>query len=138
MRWIVGDLQGCAREFERLLQVTHFDPARDEMWCAGDLINRGPDSLATARLWRDIAGRGVIGNHEVYALCARSGRWPRKRDQLQALYDAPDGDELLARLRSLPALVKLPSNGAPVGDVQHALAVPLGLLAILNQSSGDL
>ena len=30
MRWIVGDVQGCAREFERLLEEIRFDPAGDE------------------------------------------------------------------------------------------------------------
>ena len=100
MRWLVGDVQGCARELDDLLKAIRFDPGVDELWCLGDLINRGPDSLATLRLWRAIGGRGVIGNHEVYALCARSGRWPRKKDTLQALYDAPDGDELLGALRS--------------------------------------
>lgn len=111
MRWLVGDLQGCAREFDTLLSTINFDPARDELWCLGDLVNRGPDSLATVRLWLATGGRGVIGNHEVYTLCAASGRWPRKHDTLQSLYDAPDANELLATLRALPVLVWLPSEG---------------------------
>lgn len=111
MRWIVGDLQGCARELEDLLRTIDFDPQRDELWCAGDLINRGPDSLATLRLWRDVSGRSVIGNHEIYALCAHSGRWPRKPDTLDALYEASDCAELLDELRRLPLLVHLPSGG---------------------------
>jgi bis(5'-nucleosyl)-tetraphosphatase (symmetrical) len=110
MRWLVGDVQGCALELEDLLRAVRFDPGRDELWCVGDLVNRGPDSLATVRLWQAVGGRGVIGNHEVYALCARSGRWPRKRDTLQALYDAPDADALLGALRALPALAWLPGE----------------------------
>lgn len=109
MRWIVGDLQGCARELEALLKRVDFDAGRDELWAAGDIVNRGPDSLATARLWRELGGRGVIGNHEVYALCVASGRWPRKADTLDALYAAPDADELLASLRALPALARFPT-----------------------------
>lgn len=107
MRWIVGDLQGCLRELEHLLAAIAFDPNQDQLWSTGDLINRGPDSLATLRLWRSLGGRGVIGNHEVYALCARSGRWPRKRDTLDELFGAPDADELFACLRALPAMVCL-------------------------------
>ena len=125
MRWLVGDIQGCARELDDLLAAIRFDPARDELWCVGDLINRGPDSLATVRLWRSIGGRGVIGNHEIYALCARSGRWPRKRDTLQALYDAPDAEDLLDALRSLPALAYLPGDDrAPAAWVVHAGVSP--------------
>lgn len=121
MRWLVGDVQGCARELEDLLETIRFDPARDELWCVGDLINRGPDSLATLRLWRSIRGRAVLGNHEIYALCAHSGRWPRKKDTLQALYDAPDADELLGALRALPVLAYLPGHDhAPDAWVVHA------------------
>ncbi len=116
MRWYVGDIQGCAREFERLLKAIRFDPGRDELWCLGDLLNRGPDSLATLRLWRDVGGRGVLGNHEVYALLVRAGAWPRKRDTLQQLFDAHDGDELLARLRALPVLA-FQAGGEGVRDV---------------------
>jgi bis(5'-nucleosyl)-tetraphosphatase (symmetrical) len=117
MRWIVGDLQGCVRELEQLLVAIAFDPDRDQLWSAGDLINRGPDSLATLRLWRSLGGRGVIGNHEVYALCARSGRWPRKRDTLDELFAAPDADELFSCLRSLPAMVCLPRDAGDARDV---------------------
>lgn len=117
MRWIVGDLQGCAREFDALLAAIAFDPSRDELWAAGDLVNRGPGSLEVVRRWRELGGRGVIGNHEVYALCVRSGRWPRKRDTLDELYAAPDADELLAALRALPALAFLPGDGDAIPDV---------------------
>jgi bis(5'-nucleosyl)-tetraphosphatase (symmetrical) len=120
VRWLVGDVQGCARHLQALLDEVRFDPDRDELWCLGDLVNRGPDSLATVRLWRDVGGRGVIGNHEVYALCAHSGRWPRKSDTLQALYDAPDADELLGALRALPMLAFLPGDGGPDAWVVHA------------------
>jgi bis(5'-nucleosyl)-tetraphosphatase (symmetrical) len=115
LRWLVGDLQGCVRPLERLLRAVKFDPGRDELWCLGDLINRGPESLATLRLWRDVGGLGVIGNHEVYALLARGGIWPRKSDTLDALFAAPDGEALLGRLRALPVLVYL-SGGAGYAD----------------------
>jgi bis(5'-nucleosyl)-tetraphosphatase (symmetrical) len=107
MRWVVGDIQGCARELDDLLTAIRFDPAHDELWSTGDVVNRGPDSLAAARLWRDLGGRGVLGNHEVYASLVRSGRWPRKRDELDGLFAAHDADELLAALRALPVLVHL-------------------------------
>ena len=54
MRWVVGDLQGCAREFEALLRAIRFDAGRDELWSVGDLVNRGPESLETLRLWREL------------------------------------------------------------------------------------
>jgi bis(5'-nucleosyl)-tetraphosphatase (symmetrical) len=116
VRWIVGDVQGCVREVEQLLGAIEFDRTRDQLWSTGDLINRGPHSLATIRLWRELGGRAVIGNHEVYALCARSGRWPRKRDTLDELFQAPDADELFAWLRTFLSMAWLP-GGDGVRDV---------------------
>jgi bis(5'-nucleosyl)-tetraphosphatase (symmetrical) len=107
MHWLVGDIQGCAKAFEALLTAVRFDPNRDHLWCLGDLVNRGPDSLATLRLWRDVGGQAVLGNHDLYALSARRGRWPRRNDTLDQLFLAPDCDELLARLESMPVLKKL-------------------------------
>lgn len=121
MRWVVGDVQGCARELDDLLRAIAFDPAQDELWCAGDLVNRGPDSLATVRLWRDLGGKAVIGNHEVYALCVRAGRWPRKGDTLDQFFAADDADALLGTLRELPLLVHLDaSSGGRDAWVVHA------------------
>jgi bis(5'-nucleosyl)-tetraphosphatase (symmetrical) len=111
MRWLVGDVQGCARELETLLETIRFDENRDELWCLGDLINRGPDSLAVMRLWSSLGGRGLLGNHEVSALLAFSGTRPKQLPTLQALFAAPEAAELMASLRALPILVHLPSPG---------------------------
>lgn len=124
MRWIVGDIQGCASEFERLLRDIRFDPARDELWCLGDLVNRGPDSRAVVRLWIDVGGRAILGNHEVHVLLAASGRRPRKPEKLRSvrsLLDAPDAADLLDRLRRLPVMVRLPAVGdGPDVRIVHA------------------
>jgi bis(5'-nucleosyl)-tetraphosphatase (symmetrical) len=113
MRWVVGDVQGCARELEALLEAVRFDRGRDELVSVGDLVNKGPDSLAALRLWRDVGGRGVRGNHDVYALRAYAGRAKRRRsDTLQALFDAPDADELLGALGALPVLLRVDDAGA--------------------------
>lgn len=116
MRWIVGDIQGCVYELDQLLKVVHFDPHNDELWCLGDLINRGPESLATLRLWKEVGGKAVIGNHEVYALMVAAGQWPRKQDTLDALFAAPDSEELLRLLQQLPVLVHLTATSG-VHDV---------------------
>ncbi len=116
MRWLVGDIQGCAGELDDLLGKIGFDAGRDELWSLGDLVNRGPDSLETLRLWRDVGGRGLIGNHDVYALQAFSRRRLRKKDTLDGLFAAPDAEDLLQRVRELPILVHLP-GGDGVTDV---------------------
>jgi bis(5'-nucleosyl)-tetraphosphatase (symmetrical) len=112
VRWVVGDIQGCARELDELLETIRFDPARDELWSLGDLVNRGPDSLAVMRTWRSVGGLGLLGNHDVGALLTFSGARPRKMPLLAKLFEAPDADDLLASLRALPVLVPLESRGA--------------------------
>lgn len=115
MRWVVGDIHGCARELGDLLDEIRFDPGRDELWSIGDVVNTGPDSLDALRIWERAGGRGVIGNHDVYALLARTGRVSRREDHLDQLFAASDGDELLARLRTCPPLVRFEREIEPHG-----------------------
>jgi bis(5'-nucleosyl)-tetraphosphatase (symmetrical) len=123
VRWVVGDVQGCARELDDLLQWVRFDPDRDELWSLGDLVNRGPDSLASLELWRDVGGRGVLGNHDVYTLLAHARRRTRKADTLDTLFRAAHCDALLSRLREQPLLVHLAGdeNVRPVWIVHAGL-----------------
>jgi len=99
MRWIVGDVHGCVRELDDLLKLIRFDPAADELWSCGDLVNTGPESAQVLRLWREAGGRTVIGNHDIYAILARAGRVERRKDRLEELFDADDADVLLDTLR---------------------------------------
>ncbi len=117
MHWIVGDVQGCARELEDLLATVRFDRGRDTLVTVGDLVNRGPDSLAAVRIWEDVGGLGVLGNHEVYAVMAFEGRWPRKADTLDGLFRAPDAGRIVGRLRDLPVLLRLDVPGGAVERV---------------------
>ncbi len=123
MRWLVGDIQGCARELDLLLEAIRFDASRDELWCLGDLINRGPDSLEVMRRWKSVGGFGLLGNHDISALLSFSGARPRKLPTLEALFAAPDAEDLLGRLRALPILAHL---GA-LGDGPDVWAVHAGL-----------
>ena len=47
--YVVGDLQGCYEPLVRLLTEVNFDPANDQLWLVGDLVNRGKQSLETLR-----------------------------------------------------------------------------------------
>jgi bis(5'-nucleosyl)-tetraphosphatase (symmetrical) len=123
VRWLVGDIQGCARELDLLLEAIRFDASRDELWCLGDLINRGPDSLEVMRRWKSVGGFGLLGNHDISALLSFSGARPRKLPTLEALFAAPDAEDLLGRLRELPILAHL---GA-LGDGPDVWAVHAGL-----------
>ncbi len=103
--YAIGDVQGCFETLELLLQTIAFDPKQDELWFAGDLINRGPGSLEALRFayqHRDVV-RMVLGNHELHFLGRVAGvRRAGKRDTLEALMAADDRDELVGWLREQP------------------------------------
>ncbi len=105
--YAIGDVQGCCGALERLLNAFGFDRARDRLWFVGDLVNRGPDSLATLRLVKDLGDRAVtvLGNHDFHLLAVAAGHAKKHRsDTLDAVLDAPDREALLAWLRQQPLL----------------------------------
>ena len=123
MRWFVGDLQGCVKELELLLKEIHFNPGRDELVCLGDLIRRGPDSLATLRLWQDIGGTGVIGNHEIHELHIADGLREPNDEAVACILDAQDGDALMEAIRGLPVVRRFDAvdGGLPIIAVHAGL-----------------
>lgn len=67
---VVGDLHGHRALLERALERLRFDPARDRVLSVGDLVDRGPDSLATLSLIAEPWFHAVLGNHEMLLLHA--------------------------------------------------------------------
>jgi len=106
--YAIGDIQGCFEPFMALLARIGFDPARDRLWLAGDLVNRGPDSLETLRYVKGLGDRAVtvLGNHDLYLLMIASGAMGKRRadDTLDPILAAPDRDELLTWLRHQPLM----------------------------------
>ncbi len=100
--YLIGDVQGCDEALERLLQTLDFSASRDTLYLLGDLVNRGPDSVAVLRRLMALGGaaRCVLGNHDLHALAVAAGvRAPGRMDTLQGLLEAPDRDGLLGWLR---------------------------------------
>jgi bis(5'-nucleosyl)-tetraphosphatase (symmetrical) len=99
-----GDLQGCHTSYRELLAKAA--PSQDTpLWFAGDLINRGPDSLATLR---DVIAQGeravaVLGNHDLHLLSVSAGiRKSKKGDTIDDILNAPDAADLLHWVRHRP------------------------------------
>ena len=65
---------------------------------SGDLVNRGPQSLATLRFVKSLGTRAitVLGNHDLHLLVVAAGHAKiHHGDTLDAILRAPDRDELL-------------------------------------------
>src|SRR5215470_207385 len=99
---IVGDLQGCLASLRELLDAEASDR---KLLFVGDLVNRGPASLATLRFVRDLGDRAValLGNHDLHLLAVAAGIRPLHRtDTVQDILAAPDREQLLSWLRARP------------------------------------
>lgn len=100
--YAIGDIQGCFRSFQQLINLTGFNPQRDKLWLVGDLVNRGPDSLSVLRFIRQMGGAviTVLGNHDLHLLMVAAGLAESgSGDTIQSILNAPDRDDLLNWLR---------------------------------------
>lgn len=124
--YIVGDIQGCRDSLRTLLARVDFR-AGDRLWCVGDLVNRGPDSLATLRFLRGLgdAFSTVLGNHDLHYLAlVFGGHAQRSADTLGALLTAPDGPSLADWLRHQPMLLETDDAVLAHAGVPHVWDLP--------------
>ena len=115
----IGDIHGCAREFEQLLSDLEFQRDTDLLYLTGDAFSRGPDPSAVWELIHDTGARMVLGNHD-YRLADRLRRHlsgaavpTQSRDTLKTLGKtlealAPCADALIPWLESLPLWIDDP------------------------------
>ena len=107
----IGDIHGCYRTLERLLEQLDIDSAEDRLWLVGDLINRGPTSLQVLR-WAQATECAlgerfvaVLGNHDLHLLAVHLGLADlRRKDTLDEILDADDRNELVDWLARRPLL----------------------------------
>lgn len=122
--YAIGDIQGCFEPFMQILQVIQFDAAHDTLWITGDLVNRGPASLAVLRYLYQAGDRHqiVLGNHDLHLLAVSIGaRAHHHSDTMNDILHASDKTELLDWLRHRPMLV----HDAKLGYVMtHAGLAP--------------
>ena len=66
MIYVMADIHGCYDEFQAMLKKIKFNPEKDELIIAGDIIDRGPKSYEMLR-YMESDPKGVtflIGNHD--------------------------------------------------------------------------
>jgi bis(5'-nucleosyl)-tetraphosphatase (symmetrical) len=103
--WAIGDIQGCFDALKALLKKIEFNPEVDELWIAGDLVNRGNKSLETLNYLYSIRDsiKVVLGNHDIALIATYAGiKKPNKT--IQPILDAPNAKELITWLRNQPFL----------------------------------
>ena len=104
----VGDVQGCADELAALLARAGDEYGSEfELWCVGDLVNRGPKSLQVLEQVRELEARGraftVLGNHDLALIRVWLDLWqPGPLDTFVDVLESADADEWIQWLRRQP------------------------------------
>ena len=64
--FVIGDVQGCYEQLNELLSIIDFSPTKDHIIFAGDMVNRGNDSLKVLDfcLSNPNSVSAVLGNHD--------------------------------------------------------------------------
>jgi calcineurin-like phosphoesterase family protein len=122
----IGDVHGCAPELTCLLDTVAMlageqrGPRR--LVYLGDLIDRGPNTIGTLRLWaEDAAARGVdhidriIGNHEIMMLLPLTDSPHADRALTMWLSDRMGGGKVISEMRR--------AVGDPSAGLSYQLAV---------------
>lgn len=113
--YAVGDIQGCFAELKHLLELVNFNPSQDHLYCVGDIVARGADSLSALRLIRELGNSATVtlGNHDLHLIaCHYLNNSPNPKDNLATLFAAPDFNQLVEFLRQQPLAVWLEQHNS--------------------------
>jgi bis(5'-nucleosyl)-tetraphosphatase (symmetrical) len=103
----VGDVHGCIDEFNELLKKLQYDPKTDRLILLGDLVDRGPDTLAVLQRAIDLNLECVMGNHE-----HKFVKWFHSQDSRVDVYDRKDyysklTDQQINYITNMPLYIEL-------------------------------
>ena len=105
--YAIGDVQGCFKELELLLDQINFDETNDCLWFVGDLVNRGPDSLKVLNFVINLGESAITvpGNHDLHLVALAEGiMQAKKSDTLAPILESPDKQKLIAWFRQQPLM----------------------------------
>lgn len=131
--WVCGDIHGCFSLLEQQLEQEGFDPQNDRLFCVGDLIDRGPESVRALEFLEYPWFHAVLGNHERLLLESlehqpgASSTWYDSGGAwfFEQVTDKAEEDRWYKSISALPLLMEIATPRGVVGMV-HA-RVPPGL-----------
>ena len=117
--YVIGDVQGCFDELISLCSKVNFDPSKDKLIFAGDLVNRGPKSLEVLDfcLKNKKSIKAVLGNHDFYLLYLIEHK--KNNRSLKKILTAKNIIGIHKWLKKLPLLLKI-NIGSHVFWISHA------------------
>ena len=87
-KFVLGDIQGCYQELRQLLKQIDYKRNND-IFCVGDIVNRGPESDKVVDFVLKNKVKSVLGNHDLHmmALILDIGKSKDKNHTLQKIID---------------------------------------------------
>lgn len=127
----VGDIHGCINEFNELLRKLSYNPEEDRLILLGDLIDRGPDSIAVVAKAKEMRVECLMGNHEHKFI-----KWFRSQGTRVDVYNKRDfytklSGQDIVYIHDMPTSIEL----------DNIIAVHAGLkpgIALSSQTKDDL
>lgn len=150
---IVGDIHGCIEEFEELLKTLSYT-GEDRLVLAGDLVDRGPDSVGVVRKAQELGCEVVMGNHDLKHV--RWSKWEAKvasgeaqknpmkfgADKIEIFNGFSEKD--LAWLKKLPSIIRLNEHCvvvhgglAPKRSVEKQNAKQVTMIRFVDKDKGN-
>lgn len=126
---LVSDIHGCIDEFNELVKKLSYNKETDRLILLGDLIDRGPDSVAIVAKAREMKLECVMGNHEFKFL-----KWYRNHNvhNMQSYYlKLSDAD--VNFINNMNSYIHIPE--------QNTIIVHAGLrggISLAHQNKNDL
>ena len=108
--YVIGDVQGCYDELIALTNKIKFDPDKDKLIFAGDLVNRGTKSLEVLNfcIKNKKSIKAVLGNHDLYLLYLIEHK--KRNKSLKKILNADNIVKIHKWLKKLPLLLKFEIN----------------------------
>ena len=105
--YVIGDVQGCYSELKALVKKIKFNPNKDKIIFAGDLVNRGHQSLEVMEFCMRHKGsiKAVLGNHDFYLLYLIEHQ--KKNKSLKKVLDSKNIQKYHSWLKKLPLLLEI-------------------------------
>ena len=137
--FVIGDVQGCYEQLNDLLLVIDFCPDEDHIIFAGDMVNRGDDSLKVLDfcLSNPKSVSAVLGNHDLYLMYLIESKG--NDDCLQQILECDQLEAIYSWLKSCPLMKSIfISESKETFHITHAGIPPVWTLDEARKYSDEI
>jgi|AOAMet1_03_M0_10_1038530.scaffolds.fasta_scaffold00847_4 bis(5'-nucleosyl)-tetraphosphatase (symmetrical) len=124
--FVIGDVQGCYEQLNELLSIIDFSPTKDHIIFAGDMVNRGNDSLKVLDfcLSNPNSVSAVLGNHDLYLMHLIESKG--SDNCLQQILECDQLNSIYSWLKSCPLMKSISiDESKEIFHITHAGIPPI-------------